>query len=450
MGAREARKRKGKSSDRYHRIRLFFLPLPFPYIYIDRKEERRRDPIPIDPAAAALDDPIQISTAAMACRLPAILLLSSALLLALASASAAAPAQAAFVDAASRRYLRDQQHHDQATSMSLDEVSAAVSVLLGFAPPPSLPAQSSSKLDKLLLPNPFDRPRAVFLLQIHGSHASVESITSEAGSIFKTTIDGLSDSATGLTDKDDLVIVHSDESPAVDSGSEYFDSDLTDLANWLGGSYEKVDGKLIIPLESGESLTLLITKDVGNLGAMDYGLQWLDHVVGNEADMEFASSLISLRKTIKRGIQVHEDFSGGVMSPAELLVCHFKGIKALEEEYGSTKIVKQGTDVVRTAVTKTFDLLHGAYNGKIVGLVISTKEASPSLVGPASSLHISRWLKETSQTNTTIASSEILVRKSLAWITGIILLVSTLIGVCLLMNMPLTRDTLLYSNVKID
>jgi hypothetical protein len=31
-------------------------------------------------------------------------------------------------------------------------------------------------------------------------------------------------------------------------------------ANWLGGSYEKVDGKLIIPLESGESLTLLITK----------------------------------------------------------------------------------------------------------------------------------------------------------------------------------------------
>uniref|UniRef100_A0A0E0EP87 DUF7794 domain-containing protein n=1 Tax=Oryza meridionalis TaxID=40149 RepID=A0A0E0EP87_9ORYZ len=253
--------------------------------------------------------------AAMARHLPAILLLSSALLLALASASAAAPAQAAFVDAASRRYLRDQQHHDQAASMSLDQVSAAVSVLLGFAPPPSLPSQSSSKLDKLLFPNPFDRPRAVFLLQIDGFH-----------------------------DKDDLVIVHSDESPDFDSGSEYFDSDLTDLANWLGGSYEKVDGKLIIPLESGESLTLLITK---------------------EADMEFASSLISLRKTIKRGIQVHEDFSGGVMSPAELLVCHFKGIKALEEEYGSTEIVKQGTDVVRTAVTKAFDLLRGAYNGKV-------------------------------------------------------------------------------------
>ncbi|XP_015696224.1 uncharacterized protein LOC102714213 [Oryza brachyantha] len=363
----------------------------------------------------------------MARRVPAILLLFSALLLSLASAAPAQEASAAFVDAASRRYLRDQQH-DQATSMSLEEVSAAVSVLLGFAPPPFLPAHSSSKLNQVLLPNPFDRPRAVFLLQIDESHASIESITSGAGSIFKTTIEGLSNSATGLTDKDDLVIVHSDESPAVDSGSDYVDSELIDLANWLGGSYEKVDSKLNIPLESGNTLTLLLAK---------------------EADMEFASSLISLRKTIKKGIQVHEDFSGGVMSPAELLVCHFIGIKALEEEYGSAEIVKQGTDVVRTAVAKAFDLLRGAYNGEIVGLVISTKEASASLVGPASSLHISRWLEEKSQTNTT-GSSEILVRKSLAWITGIILLVSTLIGVCLLMNMPLTRDTLLYSNVKID
>uniref|UniRef100_A0A0D9XB21 DUF7794 domain-containing protein n=1 Tax=Leersia perrieri TaxID=77586 RepID=A0A0D9XB21_9ORYZ len=365
-------------------------------------------------------------TATMVRCLPILLLLPLAAALLISSASAAAaPAQGAFVDSASHRYLRDQQ--EQAISMSLDEVYAAVSVLLGFAPPASLPTQSSSKINELLLPNPFDRPRALFLLQIDGFHAPVESITSEAGSIFKTTIEGLSNSATGLTGKDDLVIIHSDESPAVDSGSDNFDNELTDLANWFGGSYDKIDGKLNIPLESGKSLTLLIAK---------------------EADMEFASSLISLRKTIKRGIQVHEDFSG-VVSPAELLVCHFTGIKALEEEYGSTEIVKQGTDVVQTAVTKAFDLLRGAYNGKIVGLVVSTKEASPSLVSPTSSLHISRWLEETSQLNITTASV-VLVRKSLAWITGIILIVSTLIGVCLLMNMPLTRDTLLYSNVKID
>ncbi|XP_020158291.1 uncharacterized protein [Aegilops tauschii subsp. strangulata] len=335
---------------------------------------------------------------------------------------------AAFIDGASHRYLRDQQE-DQATSMSLDEVSAAVSVLLGFAPPAMLPAPSSAKLNKLLLPNPFDRPRSVFLMQLDGSHDYVDGFISDAGSIYKTKIDGAKSAAIELTDKDELIVIRSDES----SGLDVLDNELANLATWLAGSYQKADSKLNIPLKSGNSLTLFLTK---------------------EADVEFASSLISLLKTIERGIQVHEDFSGGIVSPAELLVCHFTGIKALEDEYGSAEIVKQGAEVVQTALTKALDQLQGAYNGKIVGLVISAKEASTSLasiIDAPSSLHISRRLAEASKTNATASIAAIyLVRLSLAWITGIILLVSTLIGICLLMNMPLTRDTLLYSNVKID
>ncbi|KAF7110472.1 hypothetical protein CFC21_110571 [Triticum aestivum] len=350
-----------------------------------------------------------------------LLLLLPLLALAFSFVAAAPEGQgdaAAFIDGASHRYLRDQQG-DQATSMSLDEVSAAVSVLLGFAPPAMLPAPSSAKLNELLLPKPFDRPRAVFLMQIDGSHDSVDSFVSDAGSIYKTKIDVAKNAATGLTDES--------------SGSDVLDNELTNLATWLEGSYQKADSKLIIPLKSGNSLTLLLNKEV---------------------DVEFASSLISLLKTIKRGIQVHEDFSGGIVSPAELLVCHFTGIKALEDEYGSAEIVKQGVEVVQTALTKAFDQLQGAYNGKIVGLVISTKEASTSLasiIDAPSSLHISRRLAEASKTNATASIAAIyLVRLSLAWITGIIFLVSTLIGICLLMNMPLTRDTLLYSNVKMD
>ncbi|XP_062190992.1 uncharacterized protein LOC133894835 isoform X2 [Phragmites australis] len=361
------------------------------------------------------------------------LLLLLPLFLALAAAAAASghgqghgEASAVFIDGASHRYLRNQQGDGQDSSMSLNEVSAVVSVLLGFAPPTSLPTRSSSQLNKVLLPNPFDRPRAVFLLQIDGSHA--DSFISEASSSFKTRIEGANTAATGLTDKDELIVIHSDESLDV-SRSDYLDNELSNLANWLEGSYQKSSGKLVIPLESGNSLTLLLDK---------------------EADSEFASSLVSLLKTIERGIQVHEDFSG-VVSPAELLVCHLTGIKGLEDEYGSTEIVKQRTEVIRRAFTKAFESLLGAYKGKIVGLVISTKEASPSLgsiIDAPSSLLISRRLEEASQTNA--IALVLLVRKSLAWITGIILLVSTLIGVCLLMNMPLTRDTLLYSNVKID
>lgn len=365
------------------------------------------------------------------CRLLHLLL--AALFLALAAAAAPGLAQshgeasAVFIDAASHRYLRDQQADGQDASMSFNEVSAAVSVLLGFAPSTSLPAISSSKLNKVLRPNPFDRPRAVFLVQIAGSDASAPSFVSQGSNIFETRIEGADSADTGLTDTDDLIVIHSDES--LDrSRSDYLDNELSSLANWLEGSYQKSSGKLVIPLESGNSLTLLLDK---------------------EADMEFVSSLASLLNTIQRAIQVHEDFSD-VVNPAELLECHFTGIKALENEYGSTEIVKQATEIVKKAIAKSFQSLHEVYKGKIVGLVISTKEASSSLVSiidEPSSLHILRRLVEASKTK---EASVALVRKSLAWITGIILLVSTLIGVCLLMNMPLTRDTLLYSNVKID
>lgn len=352
------------------------------------------------------------------------------LFFAVAAGSGHGESSAVFIDGTSHRYLRNQQGDDQDTSMSLNEVSATVSVLLGFAPPTSLPASSSAQLNKVLRPNPFDRPHAVFLLQIDGSHVPADRFISEASSSFKTRIEGDYSAAPGLTDKDELIVVHSDESLDVVSGSDYLDNEFSDLANWLEGSYETSSGKLVIPLESGNSLTLLLDK---------------------EANLKFVSNLVSLNRTIERGIQVHKDFSG-VVNPAELLVCHFKGIKDLEDEYGSTEIVRQGTEVLQKAFTKAFVSLQGAYKGKIVGLVISTKEASASLgsiIGASSSLHISRQLEEASQTDVTVASV-LLVRKSLAWITGIILFVSTLIGICFLMNMPLTRDTLLYSNVKID
>ncbi|KAG2580835.1 hypothetical protein PVAP13_6NG366700 [Panicum virgatum] len=373
------------------------------------------------------------------------------LFLALASAASGhgqghhGEASAVFIDAAPHRYLRDQQADDQGTSMSLNEVSAAVSVLLGFAPPTALPVLSSSQLNKLLIPNPFDRPRAVFLVQIAGSYASADSFVSEASNIFKTRIEGANNNATGLTDKDELIIIRSDESlDHPESG--FFASELSSLANWLEGSYQKSSGKLVIPLESGNNLTLVLDKCTTSMLLLDEPMRY----VYMEADLEFVSSLASILRTIERAIQIHEDFSG-VISPAELLVCHFTGIKALENEYASTEIVKQGTEIVRRAITKAFQSLRGAYKGKIVGLVISTEEASSflgSIIEAPSSLHISRRLEEASQTNAT--ASIVLVRKSLAWITGIILLFSTLIGVCLLMNMPLTRDTLLYSNVKID
>jgi hypothetical protein len=66
----------------------------------------------------------------------------------------------------------------------------------------------------------------------------------------------------------------------------------------------------------------------------------------------------------------------------------------------------------------------------MVGVLVYNKEES-AMVEVTTSARISRWLEEagTSTDNSTIASEVLLVRRSLVWITGIILLISTLIGV---------------------
>lgn len=156
------------------------------------------------------------------------------------------------------------------------------------------------QLNKVLLPNPFDRPRAVFLVEIDGSSgmpvvleclyqyfpllilglictllllsASADSFVFEASNIFKTRIEGANNAATGLTglikylhlimnlciplwpnldapayglpffllmpfflsiiyfaDKDELIIIHSDESLGL--SGDHLDSELSSLVS---------------------------------------------------------------------------------------------------------------------------------------------------------------------------------------------------------------------------
>ncbi|OAY67365.1 hypothetical protein ACMD2_00370 [Ananas comosus] len=330
-----------------------------------------------------------------------------------------------FIDGASHKYIRNQQLDGaESNLMALDEVAATTSVLLGFAPPLSLADDSSAKLNKVLLPNPFDRPRAVFMLEVDG----VDDTLLSSEKSFKSRVGGASKAEIRLPGEDEVSIVRLDESLDIECNAACLDQELKNLADWLGGSY--VDGEMTLPLASGNVLKLHVLK---------------------EADLQFASSLVSFLRTIRRGVEIHEDLAGSIVNPAELLIGRFTGIKALEEEYGSGKMVSLGMEVFQTVLTKSFDLLQNSYGGKIVGVVIFNKEHTAhvgAMIDVVFPLRISRWLDEVSQANST--DSVTLVRRTLAWTTGIILLVSTILGVCFLMNMPLTRDTLLYSNVKLD
>ncbi|THU72417.1 hypothetical protein C4D60_Mb04t11910 [Musa balbisiana] len=345
-----------------------------------------------------------------------------------------------FLDGSSQRYIRKhpQDASGKLNSMSSFEVAATMSVLLGFAPPSLLPADSSSKLNKVLLPNPFDRPHALFMLEISGIEQpllSAENLKSQTSNVFSSRISGSSTAKLELPGEDQVSVVPLDDPLDLDCDAACLDKELKDLANWMGGSYvgtiKSQDGKLTVPLATGSTLNLHVVK---------------------KADLQFASGIVSLIRNVKRTVEFHEDLSESNIKLSEIMTGRFTGIEALIAEYGWGDISHQGAELLQTILLKLSDMLQVSYRGKIVGVVILTNEPSSEsgmLVDVTSTAQISRLLEE--ESSATSSDSEVLlVRRSLAWITGVILLISTLIGVYLLLNMPLTRDTLLYSNVKLD
>ncbi|KAJ3693156.1 hypothetical protein LUZ60_012251 [Juncus effusus] len=347
----------------------------------------------------------------------ALLLISSLCLKATAESSGSV----VFLEGPSGKYLRNQDGERRPILSS--EIAGAVSILLGISPSSSFSPDSSSKLNEVLTPNPFYRPHAVFFVQVDG----LDDMKIKAGNVLKDNVVGASKAEIQLPG-DDVLVTRVDESLDSECNSACLDDQLTNLANFLDGSYS--DGKLSLPLSSGASLDLHLSK---------------------EAELEFAVSLSQLVRGVKRAVQFHQDLSNAVIKPSELITGHFTAFKGLEEKY-----TENANEIFETTLSKLFDLLHQSYEGEIVGVIVSNKEAATNKIEMTSSPKMMmslRFLEETSSSsdNSTIAEKEVkLVRKTLAWITGIILLVSTIMGVCMLMNMPITRDTLLYSNVKLD
>ncbi|KAE8658453.1 hypothetical protein F3Y22_tig00116971pilonHSYRG00514 [Hibiscus syriacus] len=149
--------------------------------------------------------------------------------------------------------------------MVLPEVGAAVSVLLGFPPPFTLSAAGSSKLNEVLIPNPFDRPRGVFMLEVIGVDDPL--VVDPQNGLFhkalKSTVDlGSRKADIELPDEEEVSIISLDE-PLRD----YSEEEINDLASWLGGSYvpdatKSRHGVLTIPVGNGDNVNLHLSKEV--------------------------------------------------------------------------------------------------------------------------------------------------------------------------------------------
>ncbi|KAK9180354.1 hypothetical protein WN943_029563 [Citrus x changshan-huyou] len=370
-----------------------------------------------------------------------------------------------FIDNPTRQFIRTPSQNDvaQSRSMSLLEVSAAVSVLLGFAPPASLSADGSSKLNEVLVPNPFDRPCAVFMLEVRGVGDPKLTDDLDNTQLFDAyhskIIPGPRKADIQIPDEDQVSVVFLDE-----LSEDRTDKEIRNFASWLGGSYvadtlEPLNGELIIPVADGDHVKLHMSK---------------------KAEKDFALKLLVLSQNIKRAVDVHEHLAQSIRRPAELMMGSFDGIKALQEQYG---LGQQGMKILLATLSRIFDSLQTAYEGmlllftvyfnlfyglhddlktlpieigQIVGVVFFNETPSPQSESVLNLMYTSRpsprMLAETEGSrNATLAAAEVLlVRRTLAWLTGIILIIATLFGIYFLLNMPLTRDTLLYSNVKLD
>ncbi|KAJ6713091.1 hypothetical protein OIU79_009144 [Salix purpurea] len=231
-----------------------------------------------------------------------------------------------FIDSQTRQYLRTPSPNDVVQSMSLREVGAAVSVLLGFAPSDALSAASSSKLNEVLMPNPFNRPRAVFMLEVTGEIPFVvEQANAMFNGAFKTKIVLGSDKAGIQLPGEEVSVISIDEELA-----DFTDKEISDFASWLGGSYavdplEALNGELAIPLASGATMSLHMSK---------------------KANREFIASLLALFHNSRRAVEMHEDLSQSTQPPAELVKGCFDGLKALGEHYGSRGCCTEGSRVI--------------------------------------------------------------------------------------------------------
>ncbi|XWS13451.1 hypothetical protein CRYUN_Cryun36dG0038300 [Craigia yunnanensis] len=246
-----------------------------------------------------------------------------------------------FIDSSTHQFLRIQSSNDvaQSDSMLLHEVGAAVSILLGFAPPVTLSAAGSSKLNEVLVPNPFDRPCAVFMLEVSGvdDPLVVDPKYAFFSNALKSSI-GLGSSKVDiqLPNEEEISVISLDESLG-----DYTEEEMNDFASWLGGSYvtdaiKTLHGVLTIPLANGDNVNLHMSKQVPR---------------------EFALKLFALSHNIRKAMEIHEDSSQTLHRPAELIMGSFDGIKALQEQYDIDDFDKQGMRLLLATLSKIFDSL---------------------------------------------------------------------------------------------
>eukprot|EP00250_Pteridium_aquilinum_P031927 c445_g1_i1 orf=529-1602(-) len=326
-----------------------------------------------------------------------------------------------FFESTPGSYLRTASSNSlQGGIFSYADVSAATVVLLGSAPPASISDESVSKLNELLVPNPFHRPHAVLLLTLEqikpDKRGNIGSISAQHRELQLETTRG------ALMLPEDTLLRSLNMTFREDG---VVDKEMEELASFLGGSYEMTKesskGVLSVDLPDGDMVTLDLEK---------------------KEHRALAYELFSICQHVKDAAATLDKRSGGLVVGTLTLA------KELYEEPDSSITLREASDLLHLVVTKAFACLDTALNGGLVGVIVHAQEQILDLSFSSGPPRLQ--LLQTSSDTITAAVAEVLTETIIAYITGILFIIALIIGTCFLFKMPVTRDTLLYSGAKLD
>ncbi|MCO5548293.1 hypothetical protein L7F22_001750 [Adiantum nelumboides] len=293
-------------------------------------------------------------------------------------------------------------------TFSISDVSAATSVLLGSAPLSFISDESASKLNELLVPNPFHRPCAVLLLileQVKPGKFGYSALGQTGSTGFVVAHHRqlqIEAKASTLILSEDALLLNLNTTIDGVLKSTLGDGELNKLALFLGGSYEAtkepLKGVLSIELPDGDMVTLDLEK---------------------EEHRDFVLKLSAFFHRVQDAAQTLDRMSGG------LVVGTLTVSKEFYEAPDSSITLTEASNLHHLVVRKVFAHLDRVLNGGLVGVIVHPQQQTLDLKfnsGPARL----QLLQTLSDTTTTVA--EVLTETIIVYITGIILIVALIIG----------------------
>ncbi|MBA0780070.1 hypothetical protein Gotri_004212 [Gossypium trilobum] len=191
--------------------------------------------------------------------------------------------------------------------------------------------------------------------------------------------------------------------------------------------------------------------------------------MSEKAHNEFVSKLLALYCNIRKAMEKHGHLSKTLRRPAEIIMGSFDGIKTIKfkwkvsyflqstfpdknhllitllrkkeficiavllEQQDRDGVDKLGTRLLLATLSKIYGSLQTAYGGQIVGVIVFNGVPLPESKTLMNVIYTSRssprWLADTKSSANTTLAAQVLVRRTLAWITGVVLLIATLLGV---------------------